>query len=316
MGLQWHPKTHSEPRIRRLTGNIRRRAKMDEDHRPTIGSLFAGIGGFDLGFERAGFCTLWQVEINPINRAVLADRFPHAIRFEDVRACGKENLAPVDCFTAGFPCQDISTSGSGAGRRQGLSGHRSGLFFEVIRILDEIQPAWVVLENVPALLHSNDSRDFEAVVSCLAKRGYLGCWRVLDAQYFGVPQKRRRIFVVARLGQLPPLELLADAGQLEFLPCTLGPLALARPADAWAGHTAQAENSPGRHSLGSAVFCAHEGGWCENLERQRKNREERISKGLDDPNFAQAFAAGNAVVPECAHWIGEKILKEMQGGHP
>jgi DNA (cytosine-5)-methyltransferase 1 len=281
-------------------------------HEPTIGSLFAGIGGFDLGFERAGFRTAWQVEINPINRAVLADRFPHAKQFEDVRLVGKETLSPVDCITAGFPCQDISNSGSSCGKRAGLRGERSGLFSEVIRILREVQPAWVVLENVPALLHVNDCADFEFVIQSLAECGYLGCFRVLDAQYFGVPQKRRRIFLVARLGSLPPLELLADAGELESLPCTLGPLAKPRPADAWASNTVQAENSPGRFSLGSATFVAHEGRWSENLERERKNETHGLRRGLDDSNFAQAFAAGNALVPQVAEWIAQKIIKEIR----
>ena len=154
-------------------------------HQPTIGSLFAGIGGFDVGFENAGYRTAWQVELNPINRAVLADRFPHARQFEDVRECGAHNLSAVDVITAGFPCQDISIAGSHAPR--GLQGERSGLFWEVIRILKETQPRWVVLENVVNLLAVNDSRDFETVIRALADCGYVGFWRVLNAQYFGVP---------------------------------------------------------------------------------------------------------------------------------
>lgn len=276
--------------------------------RPTIGSLFAGIGGFDVGFERAGWETKWQVEINPINRAVLADRFPHARQFEDVRRVRGEELGYVDCITAGFPCQDISNSGSVAGKRPGLSGERSGLFSEVLRLLDEIQPAWVVLENVPALLHSNDCRDLETVVRSLAERDYVGSGRVLDSQYFGVPQKRRRLFLVAGLGRAPTTEFLADAGLVESLPCTVGPFAEPRIADAWAANTMQAENAPGRFSLGSAVFVAHEDGWHKNLERERAARAPGFRKGLDDPNFAQAFAAGNAVCTECAKWVAEKIL--------
>ncbi|WP_123433878.1 DNA cytosine methyltransferase [Pseudomonas brassicacearum] len=78
---------------------------------PTLGSLFAGIGGFDVGFENACYRSAWQVELNPVNRAVLADRFRHARQFEDVRQCGAHNLSPVDVITAGFPCQDISVAG-------------------------------------------------------------------------------------------------------------------------------------------------------------------------------------------------------------
>jgi DNA (cytosine-5)-methyltransferase 1 len=187
---------------------------------PTIGSLFAGIGGFDLGFENAGYNTAWQVELNPVNRAVLADRFPHAQRFNDVRECGAHNLTPVDVLTGGFPCQDISLAGARYANKEkrGLRGERSGLFWEVIRIIKEIQPRWVVLENVVNLLAVNDSEDFETVIRALADCGYVGCWRVLNAQYFGVPQQRRRIFLVAGLGRMPPMELLADAAPVDAIP--------------------------------------------------------------------------------------------------
>lgn len=96
--------------------------------KPTIGSLFAGIGGFDLGFENAGFHTSWQVEINPICRAVLSDRFPHATQFDDVQTClpkiqSLPNGGAVDVIIGGFPCQDVSM----AGKRAGLNGKRTGL---------------------------------------------------------------------------------------------------------------------------------------------------------------------------------------------
>jgi DNA (cytosine-5)-methyltransferase 1 len=83
---------------------------MPKEMSPTVGSLFAGIGGFDLGFERAGFETVWQVEIDPWCRKVLAKNFPHAERFEDVRTVGKHNLSRVDVIVGGFPCQDISNA--------------------------------------------------------------------------------------------------------------------------------------------------------------------------------------------------------------
>ena len=167
---------------------------------PTIGSLFAGIGGFDIGFENAGFTTAWQVEINPICRAVLADRFPHARQFDDVRTVGAHNLSAVDVLVGGFPCQDLSTMGA----RQGLAGQRSGLFFEVCRLARELQPRWLVLENVTGLLSCRDGQDFQTVISTLAECGYLGCWRVLDASCFGVPTKRRRVFIIAGLHEPPP----------------------------------------------------------------------------------------------------------------
>ncbi|WP_258869408.1 DNA cytosine methyltransferase [Aquitalea aquatica] len=184
---------------------------------PTIGSLFAGIGGFDIGFENAGFTTAWQVEINPVCRAVLADHFPHARQFDDVRTVGAHNLSPVDVLVGGFPCQDLSTMGA----RQGLAGQRSGLFFEVCRLARELQPRWLVLENVMGLLSCRDGEDFQTVISTLAECGYVGCWRVLDASCFAVPAKRRSVFIIAGLLLLmvqPPLSCwLTPAQWQQFL---------------------------------------------------------------------------------------------------
>jgi DNA (cytosine-5)-methyltransferase 1 len=161
----------------------------------TFGSLFAGIGGFDLGFENAGMRGLWQVEIDANCRQLLALRFPEAVQFADVREVGAQQLAPVDVITAGFPCQDLSV----AGKRAGLKGARSGLFYEVTRIVSELQPRFLVWENVPGLLTSDKGRDFARVLAALGELGYFGAWRVLDARHFGVAQRRRRVFgVLAR----------------------------------------------------------------------------------------------------------------------
>lgn len=171
--------------------------------KPTVGSLFAGIGGFDLGFENAGFCTRWQVEIDPICQAVLSDRFPHAVQFSDVQDCLPQiqelpNGGYVDVIIGGFPCQDVSM----AGKRAGLNGKRTGLFFDAMDIVSAIKPRFVVLENVTGLINfnSNDGKDLQTVIKTLAQCGYVGFWRVLDSRYFGVPQKRRRVFLVAGLG--------------------------------------------------------------------------------------------------------------------
>jgi DNA (cytosine-5)-methyltransferase 1 len=286
---------------------------MNEKEQPTIGSLFAGIGGFDLGFERAGFRTAWQVEINPINRAVLADRFPHAERFEDVRACGRQNLAPVDCITAGFPCQDISVAGNRKKDKtqSGLKGKRSGLFFEVMRILDEIRPVWVVLENVEALLHSNDCADFETVIAQLAGRGYVGCFRVLDAQYFGIPQRRRRVFVVGHLGSHPPIGLLSDAAPVERL--LAQSISGARiPGNQSAGYTLQASDTRSRIDITTPPLVCEEAGWDQVLQRERMSEVDGVPLGMDDWNLAHRYASGNAVCPPVAQWIAEKIINEIR----
>lgn len=168
----------------------------------TLVELFAGIGGFSCGFHRAGVKTVAAVEIYPAARSVFSKHFPDVVLFNDVTKVGGDDLRAVGfipergIITGGWPCQDISV----AGRGKGLAGDRSGLFSEVVRLLEELRPKWFVLENVPRLLTINGGRDMGTVIGALAECGYGIGWRVLDAQYFGVPQKRRRIFIIGHRG--------------------------------------------------------------------------------------------------------------------
>jgi len=155
----------------------------------TFGSLFAGIGGFDLGFERCGMECKWQVEINDYAQKVLAKHWPAVHRERDIRECSARNLDWVDVIAGGFPCQDISYAGLGAG----LDGERSGLFFEAIRLVSELQPRAVVLENVAALL----TRGLDRVLGTLAEIGYDAEWHCIPAAYVGAPHIRDRVFVIA-----------------------------------------------------------------------------------------------------------------------
>lgn len=161
----------------------------------TCGSLFSGIGGFEEGFRRAGIETLWSCEKDKAARAVLSKRFPNAIMLDDVCTADPSKLPKVDIVCGGFPCQDLSV----AGKRAGLAGARSGLFYEAMRIVRGVGPKIVILENVPGLLSSNRGLDFAAVLREVGE-GW-DCeevaWRVLDSQYFGVAQRRKRVFVVA-----------------------------------------------------------------------------------------------------------------------
>ena len=114
----------------------------------TFGSLFAGIGGIDLGFERAGMQCKWQVEIDEYARKVLAKHWPKVRRHDDVRTWPQPDSERVDVITGGFPCQDVSA----AGKRIGIKGERSGLWFEMLRVVRELRPQIVVVENVTGLL--------------------------------------------------------------------------------------------------------------------------------------------------------------------
>jgi len=163
----------------------------------TIGSLFSGIGGLEYGLE-AGLAaagvptrTLWQVEQNDYARAVLARHWPHAERYTDVRDITASSVAPVDLICGGFPCQDLSYAGKGAG----LAGERSGLFFEMARIICELQPRIAVMENVPAIT----TRGLDVVLRTLAALGYDARWGGLRASEVGAPHRRERWFCVAWL---------------------------------------------------------------------------------------------------------------------
>ncbi len=161
-----------------------------------VGSAFSGIGGFDLAAEQAGAHVAWQIEIDKHASAVLAHHWPEVTRYGDITSLDPSTLAPVDLICGGFPCQDLSV----AGRRQGLGGARSGLFWELLRIVAVLRPRWILLENVPGLLSSNRGRDLGTVLTAVGDLGYGWAYRVLDAQWFGVGQRRRRWFLVGCLG--------------------------------------------------------------------------------------------------------------------
>ena len=188
-------------------------------------SLFTGIGGIDLGLEQAGHTIIGQCEIDEYRRAVLAHRFPGIPCAEDVREVDPttrsardggrrtRGIRPgtpghgafvggesADLICGGFPCQDLSV----AGQRKGLAGERSGLFFQFARIINTVRPRWVLVENVPGLLSSNGGRDFGIVLGTLADIGYSVAWRILDSRHFGVPQRRRRVYLLATLAELDP----------------------------------------------------------------------------------------------------------------
>lgn len=168
-----------------------------------LASFFSGVGGIDLAFQRAGVPSLLTCEIDRAAASVLRRHFPDAAHHDDITKVTADDLyaAGLDpsraVLAGGFPCQDLSV----AGARRGMGeGTRSGLYWHLDRLMGEFHPAWVVLENVPGLLSSHGGRDMGAVVGSLADRGYGWSYRVLDAQHFGVPQRRRRVVIVGRLG--------------------------------------------------------------------------------------------------------------------
>lgn len=171
-----------------------------------VGGLFSGVGGFELAAHRAGMETAWWCEVDKHCRKVMRRHFGEAKAYGDIRKLTGRDAPHADLICGGFPCQDVSL----AGGRAGLAGERSGLWFEFRRVLEEYRPRWCVLENVPGLLSSNGGRDFAIVLHGLGELGYLSAWRVLNARYFGVPQRRRRVFVVGHLGDGRAAEVLYE----------------------------------------------------------------------------------------------------------
>ena len=179
----------------------------------TAVSLFAGIGGFDLALKRAGVRTAASVEIDPDCRGVLRRHFPETALFSDVTEVTGDQLRAAGfvpgrgILTAGWPCQGNSV----AGRRSGMADPRSGLWRHVVRLVAETRPRWFLGENVPGLLSINGGRDFGTVIRDLDDLGYGVAWRVLDAQWLGVPQRRRRVFVAGCLGDpAGPVQVLLE----------------------------------------------------------------------------------------------------------
>lgn len=171
----------------------------------THASFFSGVGGLDMGLERAGWRTVSFSEIDTYASAVLAQRWPGVPNLGSITdlaglagaSGGWERPAGGDwrdatLWSGGFPCQDLSI----AGKRRGLAGERSGLAFAFLELVGRYRPPVILLENVPGLLSSHAGRDFYALQRAMADLGYLGAYRVLDARYFGVPQRRRRVFIV------------------------------------------------------------------------------------------------------------------------
>jgi DNA (cytosine-5)-methyltransferase 1 len=158
-------------------------------------SFFSGAGGLDIGFERAGIKTVSTCEIDPYASGLLAERFPDAPNLGSITEINANDIPEADIWSGGFPCQDLSV----AGKRAGFSGKRSSLAFTFLDLVEQRRPRWLVLENVPGLFSSNNGADFARLLHEMEQLRYGVSWRTLDARYFGVPQRRRRVFIVASL---------------------------------------------------------------------------------------------------------------------
>ena len=240
----------------------------------TMGSLFSGIGGLELGLERAfegQLQTAWQVEENQFCCSVLERHWPNAKRYDDVRTVGAPNLEPVDILCGGFPCQDISIAGKG----EGLNGKRSGLWWEFHRIINELRPSVVVMENVSAIT----IRGLSAVVGSLTQIGYDCQWTIISARQCGAPHLRRRWFCVA----------YPNSQRIQEQPI-------------WSESVGQTRQS----ECGSSKDQGTRQNYWQGFPTQSPvcRRNDGIPNRVD-----RLKSLGNAVVPQCAEWVGQQIIK-------
>lgn len=261
----------------------------------TFGSLFSGIGGIDLGLERAGMTCKWQVEIDEYAQKVLAKHWPNVARYGDIRTVGNHNLEAVDLLCGGFPCQDISI----AGKRAGITGERSGLWKEFSRLICELRPRFVLVENVPALLNWG----IDTVLADLAASGYNAEWRVLSAAALGAPHIRERIFIVAYPTSQQDWRIQQRGMESDF---ATGNQDVAYPnikrleiGQIFGDHACQKLTTFKRDcSTGSGQW-AFESSVCR--------MDDGVPHRLD-----RLRTLGNAVVPQIAQYIGECILATVE----
>jgi DNA (cytosine-5)-methyltransferase 1 len=188
---------------------VTRQAKRSEVNQPlSVVGLFAGIGGIELGLHQAGHRTALMCEIDAAAQRVLHARFPGITVLDDVREV--DRLPTADLLAGGFPCQDLSQ----AGRTRGITGRNSGLVTELFRLLETCSPRWLLLENVPFMLHLDRGRAMRLLTDSLGDLGYSWAYRVIDARAFGLPQRRRRVILLASRSEDPRSVLFEpDAGE-------------------------------------------------------------------------------------------------------
>jgi len=291
-----------------------------------VASFFAGIGGFDLGFEKAGCRIVFHCEIDPHCQLILKRHWPKVPLHADISTLKAADIPCAEVWTAGWPCQDLSSANV---QRSGLHGKRSGLFFQFMGLVRENRPKWIVLENVPGLLSANNGTAFESVIDEIEEVGYLGGWMSCNTLQFGLPQDRERIIIIGSLGTDGAYQVLTHCCQLQRntpagrqertnstagasrSPGTNNPVVVQRRGGF--GYTKGSHICPtlraqtGRHQGGHSdrpILCGTE----LNLERVRETNG--VSSRLDG---RRGRLIGNAIAVPIAEWFARLILLAESG---
>jgi DNA (cytosine-5)-methyltransferase 1 len=284
-------------------------------------SFFAGIGGFDLGFQRAGMEPAFHCEIDPFCQTILKRHWPEVPLHGDITTLKATQIPQAEVWAGGWPCQDVSHANA---QREGIRGKRSGLFFKFAELARSVRPAWVVLENVSGLLTSDGGDAFESVIGELEEIGYLGVWFTCNTLSAGLPHNRERVFIVGSYRSELSHQFYSDGGKLlrddaprkargpeprpnfrgEFI--ADAPLLVQRRGGF--GYTKATRYSPtiraqtGKHQGGHTdrpILCG------QKLDLDRVRETDGIPGRLDGK---RGRLIGNAVAPPIAEFIGRRIL--------
>ncbi|MDP3551766.1 MAG: DNA (cytosine-5-)-methyltransferase [Novosphingobium sp.] len=287
-------------------------------------SFFAGVGGFDLGFQQAGLSPAFHCEIDEYCQKVLKRHWPTVPLHGDINSLVPEEIPNAELWSAGWPCQDLSHANS---KREGLDGRRSGLFFKFAELAAIKKPRWIVLENVSGLLSADNGRDFERVIDELEEIGYLGIWFSCNLLSVGIPQNRERVFLIGSYKSELSYKFYTDSSELlrdyptraarwsgrkagsELSESSLSDDPLLVQRRGGFGYTKAASFSPtlraqtGRHQGGHTdrpIVCG------QKLDLERVRETDGVPRGMDG---RRGRFIGNAVAPPIAKFIGSRILE-------
>jgi DNA (cytosine-5)-methyltransferase 1 len=293
-----------------------------------VNSFFAGIGGFDLGFERAGINPTFHCEINTFCRSVLRRHWPNVQCQPNILEVNHNVIPKAEIWCGGFPCQDVSVARGHLGR-DGLKGKNTGLFYPFVGLVKEKLPPVVLMENVTGLLSSHSGRDFSVILHEFQKIGYGVAWRILNTRYFGAPQSRPRVYICAWRGSMTSaLKILYDEGESHL------------PENPRLGFIRKSESSLTGAHVPEVAFCLaatsgrHTGtDWsrtyiayddevrrltpteCERLQGFPENwtiPNDDFHLSGDEIDTLRYHAIGNAVSVPVVEWVAARIRSEFE----
>lgn len=296
--------------------------------KPRVNSFFAGIGGFDLGFERAGISPTFHCEINKFCTSVLRRHWPKVPCVPNILEVRADDIPDADVWCGGFPCQDVSVARGWLGR-DGLKGKNTGLFYPFAELVKQKLPQVVLMENVTGLLSSHDGRDFAVILQTFQSLGYGVAWRIFNTRYFGAPQSRPRVYICAWKGSaVNAVNVLYEDGETHLPESPR--LGFLRPtfSEETGAHVPEVAfclaATSGRHTGTdwSRSYISYEDEVrrltpteCEKLQGFPESwalPDEDFHLSEDDIDTLRYHAIGNAVSVPVVEWVAKRIRAELK----